>query len=72
VNDIGNMAFLGKLRNIRKSNQLPWEYFEEVSDDDLDRDFLVDRKLLADDKFEDFVISRRQRIIDKVTEFLSL
>ena len=32
VNDIGNMAFLGKLRNIRKSDQPPWEYFAEVPD----------------------------------------
>ncbi|MGA2843113.1 MAG: DUF262 domain-containing protein [Steroidobacteraceae bacterium] len=70
VNDIGNKAFLGKLRNIRKSNQLPGDYFAEVSDADLDRDFLVDRRLLADDKFEEFVTSRRARIVAGVTEFL--
>lgn len=70
VNDIGNMAFLGKLRNIRKSNQPPWEYFADVSDSDLDRDFLVDRRLLADDKFEEFVTTRRERIITAVKEFL--
>lgn len=70
VNDIGNMAFLGKLRNIRKSNQLPWEYFANVSDTVLDQDFLVERRLLADDKFEKFVTSRRERIVAAVTEFL--
>lgn len=70
VNDIGNMVFLGKLRNIRKSNQLPWEYFSDVPDNELDRDFLVDRKLLADDKFEEFVTWRRARIAAEVTEFL--
>lgn len=70
MNDIGNMVFLGKLRNIRKSNQPPWEYFADVPGSELDRDFLVDRKLLADDKFEEFVTRRRARIVAEVTEFL--
>ena len=70
ANDIGNMAFLGKLRNIRKSNQPPWEYFADVPDSELDQDFLVDRKLLAHDKFEEFVTSRRARIVAAATEFL--
>ena len=55
INDIGNMAFLGKLRNIRKSNQQPWEYFAGVSEADLDREFLIERELLREDKFEEFV-----------------
>jgi hypothetical protein len=70
INDIGNMAFLGKLRNIRKSNQNPWEYFSNVSEADLEQDFLVDRELLAADKFEEFVSSRRARIVSAVREFL--
>ena len=70
VDDIGNMAFLGKLRNIRKSNHAPWKYFEDVSDSDLSQDFLVDRELLAEDKFEEFVLSRRERILTSVREFL--
>jgi uncharacterized protein DUF262 len=70
VNDIGNLAFLGKLRNIRKSNQEPWEYFSEVSDDALDEDFLIDRKLLSKDKFREFVETRRVRILSSVTDFL--
>jgi hypothetical protein len=70
INDIGNMAFLGKLRNIRKSNQEPWEYFADVSDADLEKEFLIDRRLLAKDKFEEFVTTRRARIVDAVSEFL--
>ena len=70
VDDIGNFAYLGKLRNIRKSAQPPWEYFKDISDDELDRDFLIDRSYLADDKFEDFVRHRRERIITVVKDFL--
>jgi len=70
VNDIGNFAYLGKLRNIRKSNQPPWEYFADVTDSALEDDFLIDRDLLADDKFEEFVRTRRDRIVSAVTEFL--
>ena len=70
VNDIGNMAFLGKLRNIRKSDQPPWEYFADVPDNVLKKDFLVDRSLLTEDKFEEFVMARRESILDDVKEFL--
>ncbi len=70
VDDIGNFAFLGKLRNIRKSDAPPWEYFAALSDAELERDFLVDRSLLADDKFEDFVHVRRERIVKTVKDFL--
>jgi len=70
VDDIGNFAYLGKLRNIRKSDQPPWEYFKEISDAELDRDFAIDRSLLADDKFEQFVAARRDRIIGEVRSFL--
>ena len=70
VDDIGNLAYLGKLRNIRKSAQDPWEYFRCVPDDELDRDFLVDRSLLSEDKFEEFVKVRQERIVKEVKNFL--
>jgi hypothetical protein len=70
IDDIGNLAFLGKLRNIRKSADPPWEYFRDVSDDELQRDYLVDRALLAEDKFEEFVAKRRERILETVRDFL--
>lgn len=70
VDDIGNFAFLGKLRNIRKSDSPPWEYFADLTDEELDRDYLVDRSLLKDDKFEEFVQVRRERILKTVAGFL--
>jgi hypothetical protein len=70
VDDIGNMAFLGKLRNIRKSAQPPWEYFADTSDGVLRKDFLIQRELLSADKFEEFVQVRRQAILGEVEDFL--
>jgi len=70
VDDIGNLAYLGKLKNIRKDDQLPWEYFEKVSDEELERNFLVQRSLLADDKFEEFVATRRELIMTSVKQFI--
>lgn len=71
VDNIGNMAFLGKLRNIRKRDQPPWDYFAGISDAELRDDFLItDRSLLAHDKFRDFVAHRRAEILRRVKDFL--
>jgi hypothetical protein len=70
INDIGNLAFLGKLRNIRKSDQEPWEYFESVPADELAADYLIDKNLLKADGFEAFVTDRSGRIVNRVTELL--
>jgi len=70
VDDIGNLAYLGKLRNIRKNDQQPWEYFKDLPDDELDRNFLVRRSLLAEEHFEEFVRVRRERIVKAVSQFL--
>ncbi len=71
VDDIGNLSYLGKLRNIRKSAEMPELYFESVSDDQLRDDYCIgERALLAEDKFPEFVESRRKRIVDKVKEYL--
>ena len=70
VDDIGNLAYLGKLRNIRKTDQPPWEYFKQIPDDELERNFLIQRSLLADDKFDEFVASRRERVTAVVKTFL--
>ncbi len=67
VDDIGNFAYLGKLRNIRKTNELPSSYFKSVTDDVLARDYLIDdRALLADERFEQFVARRRDRLVQVV------
>ncbi len=71
VDDIGNFAFLGKLRNIRKSAALPAEYFATTSDAALREDYgIEDRSLLEPDRFEEFVTGRREAIVKRVTTFL--
>jgi len=71
VDDIGNLAFLGRLRNIRKNDEQPWEYFKGISDQGLRDDFLIeDRELLAPEHFKAFVEKRRQLIFERVKDFL--
>lgn len=73
VDDIGNLAYLGKLRNIRKSAQLPAEYLGTLSDAQLRDEFLIDdRALLEADRFEDFVMARRDYIVARVRDFLGM
>jgi len=72
IDDIGNLAFLEKLPNILKSATEPAEYFAEMeySDSELLDRYLVERELLVPERFEEFVESRRGRILDKVKSFL--
>jgi hypothetical protein len=71
VDDIGNFAFLGKLRNIRKSDEMPADYFASESDDALRDNFLIpDRALLAPERFEEFVKVRRELIVARVRHVL--
>lgn len=71
MDDIGNLAYLARLRNIRKNADPPWEYFKDVSDAELRDDFLIeDRYLLAHDRFPEFVEKRRALVLNKVKEFL--
>ncbi len=71
VDDIGNLSYLGKLRNQRKNAKDPWDYFKDVPDSELRDDFLVpDRALLAKEKFPEFVEQRRALVVARVKEFL--
>ena len=71
VDDIGNAAFLGKLRNIRKGKSSPMEHFENTPDNVLRDDYLIeDRALLAPERFVDFVAARRQLLLATVKSFL--
>lgn len=71
VDDIGNLAYLGKLRNIRKSDDMPMDYFMDVSDTELRDNYLIpDRALLTPERFEEFVANRRGLILERVREFL--
>jgi len=71
VDDIGNFAYLGKLRNIRKSNDLPVDYFKDTSDTELRDDYLIpDRSMLSPERFAEFVQMRRALILERVKAFL--
>lgn len=71
VNDIGNLAFLGKLRNIRKSDQEPWEYFADIDGQELMDNYLINKSLLRPDSFEALVKDRRERILSRVKSLLA-
>lgn len=71
VDDIGNLSYLGKLRNIRKRDAMPADYFKDVPDAELKAYHLIDdRTLLAPDRFEEFVSTRREVILAAVKSFL--
>jgi len=71
VDDIGNLSYLGRLRNIRKNDEPPREYFRDTSDSQLHDQFLIsDRSMLAEEHFADFVEQRRSMIVDKVKAIL--
>ncbi len=71
VDDIGNLAFLGKLRSIRKSDDMPADYFASESDDTLRDNFqILDCGLLASGRFEEFVRVRRELIATRVRNAL--
>jgi hypothetical protein len=71
VDDIGNLSYPGRLRNIRKNDQPPMEYFRGTPDSQLRDQFLIsDRSMLAEEHFADFVEQRRSMIVDKVKAIL--
>lgn len=71
VDDIGNLAYLGKLRNIRKRDEEPGSYFRLTSDEELAQNFLIeDRSLLAHDRFSEFIEKRRTLVLGRVKTFL--
>jgi hypothetical protein len=70
INDIGNLAFLGKLRNIRKTNQNPWDYFADLKPHELSEEYLINSTLLKENTFAEFVADRRIRILERVKELL--
>lgn len=71
VDDIGNFSYLGKLRNIRKSDSMPADFFKDVNDEELRNYYLIgDRSLLAPDRFQEFINIRRELILAAVKAFL--
>jgi hypothetical protein len=71
VDNIGNCAYLGKLRNIRKSDEEPASYFKDTKDSDLKQHFLIeDRSMLTRERFEEFIERRRAMLLEVVRDFL--
>jgi hypothetical protein len=71
VDDIANLAYLGRLRNIRKNDEMPADYFSKISDDELRDNFLIpDRALLQEARFEEFLQVRSDRLLERVKTFL--
>ena len=76
VNDIGNMAFLSKVSNIKKGKTPPEEYFPPIiqqhGDEVLKAQYIsTDSSLWALDRYEDFLKMRRQDIADAINNLMN-
>lgn len=76
VNDIGNLAFLSKVSNIKKGKTPPEEYFPPIiqrhGDEVLKAQYIsTDSSLWALDRYEDFLKKRRQDIADAINNLMN-
>ena len=76
VNDIGNMAFLSKVSNIKKGKTPPDEYFPPIiqrhGDEILKAQHIsTDSSLWVLDRYEDFLKDRRQKIADAINDLMN-
>ena len=76
VNDIGNMAFLSKVSNVKKSDKTPDQYFptviEHMGDDILKaQNITVDSSLWVLDRYEEFLKDRRQKMAAGINELMN-
>ena len=72
INNIGNLRFINKTRNVLKSNSLPDENIEFYGSEDyeLKQLFIKARNNLTEETFSNFVQKRKDMIYDKVRKFL--
>jgi len=72
INDIGNLRYINKTRNILKSDSLPEENIEFYGSEDPELKTLFEkaRVNLTEETFRDFVQKRKKLILSKVNEFL--
>ena len=72
INDIGNMAFLEKVSNIKKSDKTPDQYFSGIPEEDLiAQNITTNPSLWTLDRYEDFLKDRRQRIADGINNLMN-
>jgi len=65
VNNFANFWIMSKGKNINKTNKHPKKYFEDVLDKELNI-ALIDRSLLDYRRYETFLNTRGEKIIDKL------
>lgn len=71
INQFANYWILAKNKNQNKSNKPPKRYFEDVSDDVLQRAY-IDRELLDYRHFKTFLKDRQEKILSHVKKELKL
>ena len=74
INNVGNLRYINKTRNILKSNDLPEENtdFYGSGDSILKGLFMKARENLTEETFGNFVQKRKELITSKVNEFLRI
>lgn len=71
INDIANLAFIGKVTNINISNSNPMDYLGEYGEAHLRAHCIpMDRSLWAIDRYADFLVARRKLIVDMFKGYL--
>jgi hypothetical protein len=71
INHFANMRLLGALPNILKSNTDPADVFASYGADALAVDFLIPKRLLSYDKYEEFLEERARMIHVRVQQYLA-
>ena len=72
INDIANLAFIGKVTNINISNANPMDYLGEYDESLLRLHCIpIDKSLWSIERYADFLMARRKMIVDVFKEYLN-
>lgn len=71
INDFANYWFLSKGKNINKTNKHPKEYFADVPSKEM-KNALIDKELLDYRRYRNFLETRRQAIIEKLSRKIGI
>jgi hypothetical protein len=77
INELSNMAFIGGRTNRVVTNKLPKDYLSDIASKYgesvlVDELIPTDRSLWELDKYPDFLVYRRQKIVDLINSFLKM
>jgi len=71
INDIANLAFIGKKTNINISNANPLQYLEKYDENLLIPHCIpTDKSLWSLDRYKDFLAARRNLIVNMINKYL--